>query len=296
MKPIRLRPSMASWLLASGALGAACAAVPAQPDAAPADPAAATAEQGFKDAEELLGALESADQGLRALAAEVEVTKTFAMDDEVHLRTGALYFTSDPGGGSEPARRRFAVVFQQFQRGDRLEEDIQSYAFDGHWLMEKHPAQREFSLKQVVAPGEPFDPLRIGGPFPLPLGQKKADILAEYSAELLPAGDGLIEAELIEFVKGTWQVRLVPRPERAMDGGFMEVRLWYKADSSGRLLPRMARTVDATDDPEVAGDASLVRLINPKVNERAEIPDDVFDVRAPEGWNGSVIPFRAPVR
>jgi hypothetical protein len=294
----RFRAPLLAWTLAFGA-GAGCSAQPndSQPEAR-----AAPAE--FADADAFLSALEAADEGLRRLTAGVEYTKIFQPDGEIHRRVGTLYFASDPRSDGEPDRRRFAVQFTEFFRDDRLEEDRQDFAFDGQWLLEKRPKEKEFHLRQVLRPGERADPLKIGeGPFPLPIGQKKADILAEYDATLLPHDDGLApDAEneepdqarvLIDWLANCWQVRLTPRPGK--DSDFSEIRLWYIRGPGGRLLPRMARTVAATDDPELRGDVSLVRLINLTANEEAKFDDAVFDVRAPEGWQGDVSELpRAP--
>jgi hypothetical protein len=259
----------------------------------------------FANADELLTALETADRGLHRLSAGVEYTKVFQPDGDMHVRIGSLFFTAEASkdGPEAPPHRRFAVDFTEFYRGDRKEEDEQIYAFDGQWLMEKHPDQKSFHLRQVVGPGETFDPLKIGqGPFPLPIGQKKADILAEYDATLLPAADGLVledpenapqadrkRAEVLtKFVEGCWQVRLTPKAGLDAAADFSEVRLWYSRGEDRMLLPRMARTVAATDSPEVQGDIGIVRLIKVKVNEKAEIRPEVFDVKPPKDWEGQV--------
>lgn len=284
-------------------LGAGTAATEGVPAAQP----QSADSQRFSNADELLTALETADRGLRRLSADVEYTKVFQPDGDVQVRRGSLFFTSDPpaagSSAGEPDRRRFAVEFTVFFRGDRREDEQQIFAFDGQWLMEKRPQEKWFHLRQVVRPGEAFDPLKIGqGPFPLPIGQKKADILAEYDATLRPAADGLElenpedagDAEkrqsemLIKDVAACWQVRLTPRLGAGKAPDFSEVRLWYMADKTGRLLPQMARTVAATDGPEIKGDIAIVRLINVKVNEAAEIKADIFDVQRPEHWDGQV--------
>ena len=80
------------------------------------------------------------------------------------------------------------MTFDTLIVADRRESIGQHYAFDGQWVVEKTPADKQFTKRQVVPPGEDFDPLRIGeGPFPVPVGQRKADILDRFDAEILPA-------------------------------------------------------------------------------------------------------------
>jgi len=51
-----------------------------------------------------------------------------------------------------------------------------------------------FQKRQVVAPGESFDPLSIDGPFPLPLGQKRETVLARFDVKLIEDdGEGMEE-------------------------------------------------------------------------------------------------------
>src|SRR6185295_15400829 len=104
---------------------------------------------------------------------------------------GELWFVSErPKEGD--AQRKFAVRFNKFMIGPTERDEDRSYIFDGQWLMEKDAKERSFLKKQVVGPGEHFDPLKLGqGPFVLPIGQRKADIKDRYNVELLPAEAGL---------------------------------------------------------------------------------------------------------
>ncbi len=245
----------------------------------------------FASAEDLLKALEDADRGMRSLTADIVYDKTIATVDARETRSGKLFFRSQ---GQD---RRFAIEFYTFVRSDGTVDDApRSYVFDGQWLLDKNTREKRFTKKQVVPPGEKFDPLRIGeGPFPIPIGQKRDDILARYTAELLPAEEGVAEKQL-PLVKGSYQLRLVPRADRPDLDKFEEIRLWYRADpkkEDGRLLPRMARTVARSPEPGEEGDVSVVRLINVKLNEA--ISPIVLDTSTPpasEGWDGTVMDFR----
>jgi hypothetical protein len=202
-------------------------------------------------------------------------------------------------------KRRFAILFETRVFGTRLEDDPQWFIFDGQWLLEKQPKQKTYTKRQVVPPGQPFDPLKIGeGPFPIPIGQKRADIVARYSVELLAPDAGLDvadtdNAKLAEFTKGCYQLRLVPRADRPDRDRFSEIRLWYReeVEDGGRMLPRAARTIAVGAEDGEEGDLSIVRLINVRVNsefDRAAL--DTATPRAEDGWDGQVIDFREPAR
>jgi hypothetical protein len=293
-----------AFLLIGAGLVATPACVAQEAPAAP--PQAA---QEFKTADELLDALETADRDLRSLTAEVKFDKTFELQGDRQTRTGKLWFDSQPAKAGEPGAlplRRFAVRFDKVWIAEVRRVEDKTYIFDGQWLMEKDAIERFFQKKQVVGPGEHFDPLKVGnGPFVLPIGQRKGDIKERFNVELLPATAGLdVPAEGEEADKkaaeeartaatGSWQLRLTPKPGFESDEEFSEVRLWYKRGAQGELLPRMARTV------KPPGDVATVVLLNVEVqlagkaaNPAARVAPEVFDVTPPEGWDGQVMPWR----
>lgn len=283
--------------------GGACAQQPA---------AAPSSGGGFADADALLGALERADEGMVTLTANIVYDKTFEVQGDPQTHKGKLYFVnkeqSEPG--MPPAKsggRKFAIEFTELWIGDVVRKDQEVYVFDGQWLVDKNFKQKQFIKKQVVPPGEKFDPLRVGeGPFPIPLGQKRADIQKRYVTALLPADDGLkaaedaSEAERRQMEKrkthtaGAWQVKLDPRPEFVRDSDFKEIRLWYKRDGEGNLLPVMSRTIDKE------GNVSVVALTEVQVqmegkprNQAAAVPKAVIDTDPPrDGWNVDIQEFR----
>ncbi|MBL8888213.1 MAG: hypothetical protein JNK16_16265 [Phycisphaerales bacterium] len=253
---------------------------------------------GFSTADQLLTALETADQDLRALQAKIRYTRDFAIAGDTQVRTGMLWF-EDVGGraaANVARKRRFAIQFNDLAFGEKLESKQQMYNFDGEWLVERFPDEKRMVKRQVVRPGENFDPLKIGeGPLPIPIGQKRAEILARYDATLLPADDGFDEMpaarmkELQEMSKDCVQLMLTPRSD--VDD-FKEIRLWYRPQPGpggkpGRLLPRIAKTVNRADD------ISVVQLLDVRTNDEVQIDVRVFDTKTPaDGWDVIVQPFR----
>lgn len=265
----------------------------------PGPPARAGGE--IATADDLLMALETADAGLSTLTAGIRYDRTFEIAADRQVRQGQLFFQARRQG--DRADRRFAIRFDRLIVGERVRDEVKEFIFDGEWLVEKLPGEKPplFTKRQVVPPGERFDPLRIGeGPMPIPIGQRREDILSRYTAELVSADADLTEAELKAFVKDSYQLKLVPRPDRPDEDEFREIRLWYRRSAGvgpgagGRpetLLPRMARTINRS------GDESVVQLINVQIN--GPIPEDVMKTTTPgpkEGWDVQIIPFRQGVR
>lgn len=194
-----------------------------------------------------------------------------------------------------PPARRFAVRFNTVQVGSREERSNETYVFDGSVLAHTEPERRQITRYEIPAGDQARDPLKLGeGPLPLPIAQKREDILKRFDATLLGATDDLEgeddadTAALHAFVAGSYQLKLVPKPEFADQMDASEIRLWYKpvevkaGDATGnaatsRLLPRMAWTTNKRDD------VAMVRLINVKVNPH--IDPSVLSVDAvPEGF------------
>jgi hypothetical protein len=273
--------------IGSAALGllAGCGVV-AQPEAerAHAVSAEAAAQGEIATADDLLVALESAGENIRHLSADIRYVKEFAIQGDVQTREGRLVFESQPGEVETAApARRFGITFDKFQVGERVEDEqinyLEQFIFDGEWLAEIRPNEKQFIRRQVVRPGERWDPLKVGeGPFPIPIQQRREDIVRQYNAELLEGGEGLDEPKLAAVGGKSYQLKLTPRTD-AGDSELREVRIWYDKET---LLPRIARTVNTADD------VSLVLLKNVKLNEEAAVSEAELSTEPPadqRGWN-----------
>ncbi|MFG0242122.1 MAG: outer membrane lipoprotein carrier protein LolA [Phycisphaerales bacterium JB054] len=262
-------------------------------DAAPAQPASESIADDYTDADELLSALETAGNDVRQLSAVVRYVKTFAIQGDTQQRDGTLAFVSTPAGAEAGATpdRRFAIEFQRLEldNGRRIEDAStgyrERYIFDGEWLAEVRPFDKQFIRRQVVAPGDKWDPLRLGeGPFPIPIQQRRADILARFDAELLDGLDGVEERGLRGVAGKCYQLRLTPKAE-ANEKELREIRVWYQRDT---LLPRMAKTISQADDESFVLLKDLLTNADAKVSE-AELTTALPVDRA--GWNITVEPY-----
>lgn len=250
-----------------------------------------TEPPAFNSADDLLAALETADAGLERLRADISYDRDFELAGERQTRRGEVFFAAAPADTTHAARRQFCVRFDSLiYDGKTQRDDRQWHIFDGEWYAEKRERDHVMSRKQVVAPGETTDPLKLGeGFFPFPIGQKKSEVLRRYDATLPPLLEGL-DDDLKPFVEGAIQLKLVPKGQAHDE--FREVRLWYRkgsADSgdSALLLPRLSRVANRS------GDVSTVRLINVKANAKADLPPNAFDTSAPkDGWDVKVQSLR----
>ena len=139
-----------------------------------------------------------------------------------------------------------------------------------------------FSKRQIVAPGERFDPLKLGeGPFPLPVGQRRDDVLARFEASIL---EGTEHEQLAGYLadKSVEGLKLVPRPLTPQAEDIAEVEIFY---DSKTLLPRGIVLT------ETNGDRKTVMLRNLELNKGIDDAKLSIDEPDPKEWQIDVRPW-----
>lgn len=236
---------------------------PAAPAPAPAPAPAAAPAARFADADALLTAVERTSDSLRDFRANITLETTDDVTGDTERRLGQLVFVQEEG---KPATRRFAVVFEKFIDGSgRMDERPVRYIYADGWLTEADFKQRTLVRRQLARAGEQYDPLKPGeGPVPLPIGQRRADVLARFDASLATAPDSTL---LLKSARPMVGVRLKPKPGMA-DRDLVEASVWYDAQS---LVPvgvesqrKSGRTVVSLRDATMNGgiDAAQQALLS----------------------------------
>lgn len=140
----------------------------------------------------VLDRIERADGDLRDLQAKIkysvaQLLKASPSDpDEVENYFGTIKFLK------RPETTQFYIHFEKWNDGALWMTDPQQwYIFDGEWLTTAKENGRTIEREQIVRPGEKTDLFKLGrGPFPLPFGQSKADMLEHFDIRLVsPSGD-----------------------------------------------------------------------------------------------------------
>ena len=137
--------------------------------------------------------------------------------------------------------------------------------------------------RQIVAPGENFDPLKLGeGPFPLPVGQPAGEVLARFEVELLdkPSDDNL--AARLAKVK-TEGLLLRPRPATDLAREVERLELFY---DTATLIPVGVLVLDRN------GDRKTVALRDLAVNKGIDAGLLQVNEPNPAQWQIDVRPWR----
>lgn len=225
---------------------AAPPAVPAPPAVAP---AAADAPAVTPKVDELLTRLETAAADLRDFSAGIAYERFDALLDETERRFGRLVLE---GQGKE---RTLALLFDEFIDGSgRADRSRDHWLFIDGWLIDINEKARTVVERQVAPPDATFDPLKLGeGPFPIPLGQPKAEVLKRFRVEDLERSD----APLLKSLPPCRGLRLVPREGTDFARETAAVEVWYEPET----LSPLGLVIR-----EVNGDTVAVRLVKPARN------------------------------
>jgi outer membrane lipoprotein-sorting protein len=207
----------------------------------------------------------SIDQILDALKTRGDDLKTFSA--KVALES------IDPGLGSSSTQRgtviydnnrtganaRIRVIFDEVEEDQKIRKEKHEYLLDGEWLTERSFREKSQIRRQVLAPGEKMNLLKLGeGPFPLPTGQPKDEVKKQFEVQkIVPSKDD---------PAGTVHIRLTPKPETRFAKQFKKIDVWVDAKT------HFTNRIDVADPNGIS--AKSTKLTDIKVNE--PLKDDDF--------------------
>jgi len=245
-------PASAQAIATAPALAQAPALAPAP---APTQaPASATIDTSI---EALLDRMEVQGNTMKDFSAQATVEKFEALTDEREVRRGRVVVLGPSG-----AAREIAIAFDEFiDSSGRGSTDTRQFIYRGGWLLEFDPSRKQLIRRQLAAEGESFDPLRVGdGPFPIPLGQPKKDIVREF---IVTAGT-MPDAPFFRSLKNASAqsdslviLRLVPRAGTSMA---------RETSAMTILFDRLSLVPQGLEIEAVNGDRTRVILRNTKLN------------------------------
>ncbi len=247
-------------------------------------------EQEPDPVEALLDRLERSAEDLRDFQANIRYDIWDAVTEGLQIRGGELIYQVDPDDKS----KRFAINFNSLVIDQtRWDESVQ-YIFADGWVVEVDHKKKQFIKRQIVAPGEEFDPLKLGeGPFPLPIGQSKKEVLARFDVKLLDAPSDPFLAKMLtdRDVEG---IVLFPKPNTSEAEKFQRVEIFY---DRATMLPVGINAVAAgaidPDDPN-SRNRKTVLLTNLKRNQGVD--ESKLSIAEPDKreWDIDIRPWEGP--
>jgi hypothetical protein len=119
--------------------------------------------------------------------------------------------------GQDDARLR--VRFDRKIVNDQVKGERQEYMLSGGMLTERNYVDTTEIRRQVLKPGQKMNLLKLGeGPFPLPLGQDKADVHKMFDVKKFPPA--------ADDPAGTIHAQLVPKKGSQFEDRFSTIDFW----------------------------------------------------------------------
>jgi hypothetical protein len=222
------------------------AAAPSPPPATA--PAAEPALAADASVDSILDALDRRGKTLKEFTASVRLNESDPALGISNVRVGQVWFQKKSENDA-----RFRVVFDKKVQGKiALDNSKIEYLLDDGWLTDRDYPKKTEVKRQVVQPGEKINLLKLGeGPFPLPIGQSKADVRANFNVSK-PAAAG-------SDPPNTLRLTLEPRAGTPLAKRFTSLDVWVDRESH---MPVRVDTIDAAGGEQRQTDLTRV-VVNP---------------------------------
>jgi outer membrane lipoprotein-sorting protein len=243
-------------------------AQPAPATSAPAEPKKLSPDSPTDD---VLDALDSRGDSLKDFTADVTLTDTdMALGTDSTL-TGKIWMQRLPGDDA-----RLRVLFDKRIVNDKPKADKTEYTLDKGWLIERSYADTREIRRQVLKPGQKMNLLKLGeGPFPLPLGQDKADVHRMFEVNKIEPKP--------EDPPGTIHAQLIPKPGTQFEPKFKKIDFWVDPASQ---FPVKIQTLDPNETT-----TRTTELKDIKINTDLVDKDFVLDPIDEKKWTIHQQPF-----
>ncbi len=217
----------------------------------------------------------------KSMTADIVYRKDEALLGRHELRLGSVVFHRD--GDKEPV---LGVHFPFRVIGARRESHSKRIIFRDGWLIEIDEPRRLTIKRQLAAEGKAMDPMRLGGPFPLPLGQTRASVLMRFApTEAPPPAHPLFKP--VASTANLIGIRLTPHQGIPEADAWSRIDLWY---DPATWLPV------AVEAHEPNGDVRRIRLTSH--TRDAPLSDAhkklLIDTPPDEDWTTDVHPLLPP--
>lgn len=207
--------------------------------------------------EVILDRLERKGGQIDDIEAAIRYTKIDKILQDKQRYEGILRFKMDK------PNPRFFIRFDKRVHDGNVSTKKEWHVFDGRWYVEARETTKLIVEREIVRPDEKKEVFRLGeGPFPLPFGQKKADIVRHFSVGLAPLGP--------KDPKGTRHLECTPLPGTELARKYDTVHFYIDPKQD---LPVRVRTVDKEEDNEIMVSFASIKLNTGVAASRLNLPD-----------------------
>jgi outer membrane lipoprotein-sorting protein len=220
--------------------------------------------------DQVLDALKTRGDNLKGFTADVNLTESDQATGDSTGHLGSLVFQQLGKGDG-----RIRVTFKQRTEGDKVFDEDHQYTLADGWLVDRDAIKKNEVRRQVVKPGEKIDLLKLGeGPFPLPIGQDKEQVHAQFDVSLI-AGAKDDPAQSVHLL-------LKPKPGTDLARKYAQVDVWVDRPTG---MPVRIVTQD------VSGERVQTTLLT-NVKLDVQLNDTDFALPPVTGWDQTEEPYR----
>lgn len=207
--------------------------------------------------EKILDRLEK--KNVRDIQADIVYVKKDPVLELEEKYKGILRFIED-----KPSPR-FLIRFDQSVIEGLVDKSKEWHVFDGRWYTEAREKTKVAIKREVVRPEDKGaeDLFRIGkGPFPMPFGQKKDDIVRHFTIRLVAGGP--------EDPPNTDHLECTPLPGTDMDRRYGKVHFYIDRTMD---VPVSVATVAKEDNQEISATFTNIKLNTGMAASEVNLPD-----------------------
>lgn len=230
-----------------------------------------------------LNQIELAGADLQTLSSDVTYRKDDALLGSREIRTGTLLFERIAG------TPRLAVDFNLRVVNNRRRTEAKRIVYADGWLVESDESTRQFIKRQLSPANEARDPMRLGGPFPMPLGQKRDDVTKRFEVTQIAESPDPDILNLAGSTRELIGLHLVPLDNVPEAEQWRTIDIWYDTST---WIPVGVVAIEPN------GDTRRIRLINAQVNPTFDDTQrSALSLVEPtdDGWSIDVRPLPPPL-
>lgn len=244
-------------------------AAPEPPKAEPPKPVAAgpaPATSGDPAVDELLDKLEAKGDEIKGLTCKLRYNYvTVDPVESSQVKTGDLKYLKPTNA---IVNGMFKIHFHELIADGAKSAHEEQIAFNGNWLIERNDKAKTIIRREVVKPGQRINPFELGkGPFPMPFGQKRSDMLQHFKInKVAPNKDEM---------PNTVHLHCEPHPHSSMASRYKRVEMYL--DKGNNLPVRMVC--------ERLSDDNRIEVSFTEVDAKAAPTPDDFKIEEPKDFD-----------
>jgi len=221
--------------------------------------------------DDVLDALDALGDGLNDFTADVKMTTADGATGLESTRSGAVWFQNQSEGES-----RLRVTFETKEEDGLEKTEKIEYMLDDGWLVDRDYKKKIEVKRQVLRPGEKINLLKLGeGPFPLPIGQDKADAHKLFDITKIAASK--------DDPESTVHLELKPRKGSQFERKFHAIDVWVD------LKTHMPRRIGTSNVPQT--ELRTTDLSNVRVNPGLKDEDFALPAVSEKEWTQHAEPY-----